>query len=50
MVTRCQEGGMEQVVQTGVITENKRQWRVGQRFQITFEMPLGPGADEFRRD
>ena len=50
MVARCQEGGMQQVVQTRVITENKRRCRVGQRFQITFEMPLGPGADEFRRD
>ena len=50
MVSRCQEGGMQQVVQTGVITENKRRWRVGQRFQITFEMQLGPGAYEFRRD
>ena len=42
MVARRQEGGMQQVVQTRVITENKRRCRVGQRFQITFEMPLGP--------
>ena len=50
MVARRQEGGMQQVVQTRVITENKRRWRGGQRFQITFKMPLGPGADEFRQD
>ena len=50
MVARCQEGRIQQVVQTPVFTENKRRWRVGQPFKITFEMPLGPGADEFRRD
>ena len=49
-VARCQEGGIQQVVQTPLITENKRRWRVGQPLRITFEMQLGPGADEFRRD